>query len=261
MTRRPAFVEGIPTTLAELSDTLPVRVAHFLVILAVMVVTTLVAASAIIVLGGLGATRAAFATTRLWCRMLLGTTGVTLRIHGLGNLPDDSALVVISNHTSHYDGPALLLALPLDLHIVIKQELVRIPLWGQAAVALGFIPIDRGNSEAARRRMARAVETVRRGRTVLVFAEGTRSPHGSLQRFKKGGFHLAVDARVPIVPVTINGSHAILPKGSWLPRPGTMEIHVGEPIPTAGLGKDDVDRLLEAVRTTIAASYRGPIDP
>ncbi len=260
MTRRPAFVEGIPTTLAELSDTLPVRVAHFVFILAVMVVATLVAGPAVIVLSVLGTTEAAFATTRLWCRLLLDTTGVTLRTHGLENFPDDPALVVISNHTSHYDGPALLLALPFDLHFVIKQELARIPLWGQAVVALGFIPIDRGDSEAARRRMARAVETVRRGRTVLVFAEGTRSPRGSLQRFKKGGFHLAVDARVPIVPVTINGSHAILPRGSWLPRPGTLEIHVGEPIPTAGLGKEDVDRLLEATRTGIAASFGGPVD-
>ncbi len=261
MTRRPAFVEGLPAALAELGESLPVRVAHFVFILAVMVAATLAAGPAVIVLSVLGASEAAFAATRLWCRLLLDTTGVRLTVHGLEKLPRDRALVVVANHTSHYDGPALLLALPHDLHFVIKRELARIPLWGQAVVALGFIPIDRGNSEAARRRMARTVESVRRGRTVLVFAEGTRSPRGSLQPFRKGAFHLALDAGVPIVPVTVNGGHRILPKGSFLPRPGTLEIHVGDPIPTRGPGADGVEDLLARTRAAVARNFHGPLDP
>jgi 1-acyl-sn-glycerol-3-phosphate acyltransferase len=139
---------------------------------------------------------------------------------------------------------------------VIKKELTRIPLWGYAALKVGFISVDRSDSERARVEMARAVDCIRMGRRVLVFAEGTRSPDGHLQAFKKGGLHLAVDAQVPILPVAVNGSFRLLPKGAPAIRPGRIEVAVGRPITTAGLTKDDVPALVEQTREAILALRR-----
>jgi 1-acyl-sn-glycerol-3-phosphate acyltransferase len=107
--------------------------------------------------------------------------------------------------------------------------------------------------------MRQAIESIRSGRRVLIFAEGTRSADGSLQRFKKGAFHLAVDAQVPILPVAINGSFTLLPKGQSAVRPGVVDVVVCDPIPTAGLGKDDIPRLMEETREAILAARR--LDP
>lgn len=221
-----------------------------------MVVATLVFASAVILLSLLGLRRAAYLPVRAWAWSLLTTTGVRYQAHCLENVPRSGSYVVISNHCSHLDGPTFALALPHPVYFVIKKELARIPLWGLAARTVGFIAVDRSNSAQARAEMARAVEAVRDGRRVLVFAEGTRSPDGHLQPFKKGGFHLAIDAQVPILPVTVNGSHALFPKAGAAVRPGTVDVVVGRPIPTSGLGKEHVDELMATTRKQILAARR-----
>jgi 1-acyl-sn-glycerol-3-phosphate acyltransferase len=188
--------------------------------------------------------------------VLHAAAGVRTRAAGLDNVPPAGPYVVISSHTSHLDGPAVALVLPHPVYFVIKKELARIPLWGHAALKIGFIAVDRSDSQQARSEMARAVDSIRLGRRVLVFAEGTRSPDGHLQAFKKGGFHLAVDAQVPILPVAVNGSHRLLPKGAPAIRPGRLEVAVGESIPTAGLTKDDVPALLERTHDAILVLRR-----
>jgi 1-acyl-sn-glycerol-3-phosphate acyltransferase len=224
--------------------------------LSVMVVATLVFASAATLLSLLGLPRAAYVPVRAWAWILLASTGVRYRAHGLDNVPSSGSYVVICNHCSHLDGPTIALALPHPVYFVIKKELAKIPLWGLAARKLGFIAVDRSNSAEARAEMARAVATVRDGRRVLVFAEGTRSPDGHLQPFKKGGFHLAIDAQVPILPVTVNGSHALFPKAGTAVRPGTLDVIVGTSIPTSGLGKENVDELRATARQEILAARR-----
>jgi 1-acyl-sn-glycerol-3-phosphate acyltransferase len=145
---------------------------------------------------------------------------------------------------------------------VIKKELARIPLWGQTVVKLGFIAVDRSDSEQARTEMERAVDAVRSGRRVLVFAEGTRSLDGRLQRLKKGGFHLAVTAQAPIVPVAVNRSHTLFAKGATAITPGTVEVHVCPPIPTTGLGPEDIEGLIAQTRAAILeARKRDPDYP
>ncbi len=222
----------------------------------VMVAATLVLASTVILLSLLGLRRLAYLPVRAWAWTLLATTGVRYRSHGLDNVPEAEPYVVISNHCSHLDGPTIALALPHPVYFVIKKELTKIPLWGLATQKLGFIAVNRSDSAQARAEMARAVETIRDGRRVLVFAEGTRSPDGQLQRFKKGGFHLAIDAQVPILPVTVNGSHALFPKSGTSVRPGTLDVVVGRAIPTSGLGKEDVEELMAATREEILAARR-----
>jgi 1-acyl-sn-glycerol-3-phosphate acyltransferase len=217
---------------------------------------TLWFASLAIVFAVLGLDRATYAQVRGWARALHAAAGVRAQAAGLDNIPPTGPYVVISSHTSHLDGPAIAQVLPHPVYFVIKKELARIPLWGHAALKIGFIAVDRSDSERAHRELARAVDTIHSGRRVLVFAEGTRSPDGHLQAFKKGGFHLAIDAQVPILPVAVNGSHRLLPKGAPVARPGRLEVAVGPPIATAGLTKDNVEALLETTREAILALRR-----
>jgi 1-acyl-sn-glycerol-3-phosphate acyltransferase len=223
---------------------------------AVGVLATLVCAPTAILFAVLGVERATYAPVKVWAWVLHASTGVRTRATGLANVPAAGSYVVISSHTSHLDGPAVALVLPHPVYFVIKRELTRIPLWGYAALKIGFIAVDRSDSERARREMARAVDSITAGRRVMVFAEGTRSADGRLQAFKKGGFHLAVDAQVPILPVAVNGSHRLLPKGAPAARPGRIEVAIGEPIPTAGLTKDDVGALLEKTREAVLGLRR-----
>jgi 1-acyl-sn-glycerol-3-phosphate acyltransferase len=228
---------------------------HYLV----AVVATLVLAPPAFVFGMLGWRRAAYVPVRCWAWVAVTVTGVRCRGHGLDLLPTEGPYVVVANHCSHLDSPCLVRALPHALYFVVKRELTRIPLFGPTLVKLGFVIVDRSNSEEARRRMAEAVELIREGRRVLVFAEGTRSTDGHLQSFKKGGFRLAIEAQVPVVPVAINGSHRLLPKGELTTRPGTVDIVVCEPIPTTGMDDVQVDALAERARRAILEARR--LDP
>lgn len=221
----------------------------------VMALMTGVAAVSILVLTTFAPKRS-YAPVYWWARVLLGIFGVRYRVVGRENAPPDQPYVVISNHSSHMDGPTVILAVPRPVYFVIKKELTKIPVWGWTALRVGFIAVDRSDPATARKQMKRAAETIRSGRWVLVFPEGTRSPDDRLMRFKKGGFHLAVDAQVPILPVAVNGSRSILPKGKLIPRPGTIEVVIGEPIPTAGRGKEDVGELVAETRRAIAQGRR-----
>lgn len=203
-----------------------------------------------------GRRRAAYEPVRWWCQAMLGVAGVGSRVEGAGNLPPDGRCVLVANHCSHLDGPVLICSLPLPIYFVIKSELARVPVWGPATLRVGFIAVDRRDSTQARLELGRAVEAIRGGRTVLVFPEGTRSPDGRLHRFKKGGFHLAVDAGVPVVPVSVNRSADLLPKSAWWSHSGTVEVIVHPPVETATLDRDDVPSLTETVRHVIDAGRR-----
>jgi 1-acyl-sn-glycerol-3-phosphate acyltransferase len=216
---------------------------------------TLFFAGLIVVFSMVGLNSWIYPMVRGWCRTVQTSALLRHRILGREKIPG-GPFVIISNHSSHLDGPALIVTMGVDIHFVIKKELAEVPLWGAAATRAGFIAIDRSRSAEARRTMAAAVESIRNGRHVLVFPEGTRSPDHRLQPFKKGGFHLALEAGVPILPVAVNGSHALFPKGAMYTRPGTVEVVVLDPIPTKGLTKDDLPDLMRRVRDAIREGRR-----
>jgi 1-acyl-sn-glycerol-3-phosphate acyltransferase len=188
---------------------------------------------------------------RRWTRGLLRAAGVEVRVEGLGHLQPGTSYIFMSNHQSHFDILALLHALPFDLRAVAKQELSRVPLFGWALAAAGFIFVDRSNRDRAIASMARAGGILRAGRSIVVFAEGTRSPDGHLLPFKKGGFMMALEAGVPVVPVAISGSRQILPKHRLCLSPGTIRVRALKPIPTTGRGLQARDALMAEVRTAI----------
>jgi 1-acyl-sn-glycerol-3-phosphate acyltransferase len=189
---------------------------------------------------------------RWWSRIICTLSGVKIEVEGQRDLDRSHSYVFMANHLSTVDIWALYVALPLPVRMIAKKQLGAIPLFGWAMWAGRFIFIDRHNAISARRSIDRAKERIRAGASVLLFPEGTRSRDGQLQPFKKGGFHLAIDAGVPIVPVALQGTRELMPRGSLRVRPGRVRVIIGAPIPTTGLEVDDRNALLERVRHTLA---------
>ena len=146
--------------------------------------------------------------------------------------------------------------LPFTTRFVAKSSLFRMPALGWAMRAAGFIPIDRGNRSRAIRSLDLAVERIRAGRNVLLFPEGTRSRNGQLQPFKKGPFHLAIRAEVPLVPIVISGTHRILKPGAWRVRPGKATLRVLEPVDIKAFQPSDHNGLREIIREQFVATLK-----
>jgi 1-acyl-sn-glycerol-3-phosphate acyltransferase len=186
-----------------------------------------------------------------WGPVLLALTGQRHEARGFEKVPRDRPVVVLSNHQSMLDVPALLAALPVPVRMIGKKEVFWTPLVGWYGYLAGYIRIDRSNSAAAVRSLRRAAETVRRGATILAFPEGTRSREGVILPFKKGLFRLALDAGVPIVPVAIEGSHRAWPKHEWRIYSGAIRMAAGDPISTEGMAAEEAEALLVRVRNAI----------
>ena len=184
-----------------------------------------------------------------WGLVLAGTR---VRVESRHNLGDGRNVVVMANHTSHLDPPVLFEALEVDLKVLVKQELFKLPFLGTALLRAGLIPVDRSDRERARASIARMVDSLRAGHCFLAFPEGTRSRTGELGDFKKGVFIAAMDAGSRIVPVAVRGTHALLPKGRFSVKAGTVTVSVLPPVPAGP--EDDRARLMAEVRDRIAAA-------
>jgi 1-acyl-sn-glycerol-3-phosphate acyltransferase len=185
-----------------------------------------------------------------WSRLLLRLLRVDVRVAGLEHVPAGPALYA-ANHASALDIFVVFGHLPVDFRIVYKKSLSLIPLVGWAIFIGGHIPIDRRSSVRARRSIAAAARRIRAGTSVVVFPEGTRSPDGSVHRFKRGSFGLAIETGVPVVPVSIVGVKAVVPHGLTSVRPGTVGVALHPPVPTAGRAPEEAEALAEEVRGTV----------
>jgi 1-acyl-sn-glycerol-3-phosphate acyltransferase len=190
---------------------------------------------------------------RGWCNAVLRAAGVREEVHGLENLPEGTC-VLVCNHQSNFDAPFVFARIPKHIRFVAKQEIYRIPIFGAAVRAMGNIRVERTGSDADHQRIDAAVEQVRTRTSIFFFAEGTRSPDGKLRPFKKGAAILAIDAQVPVVPLAVSGAHEITPKGGlWVHAGRPLILHVGKPIPTAGLTRADRDSLTQQAHDAVAA--------
>jgi 1-acyl-sn-glycerol-3-phosphate acyltransferase len=183
-----------------------------------------------------------------WLSLTL--VGIRYRVAGLKNVPG-LAVVFCSNHESNVDPPVLFQALHPQLHVLYKAELHKFPIMGTVFDVGGFVPINRGDRDSAMASIARGAESLGAGNSFLIFPEGTRSRTGHLLPFKKGGFIMAIQAQVPVVPVAVQGGRSAMRKGSAIVRPVHVSVRVGKPIPTAGLTMDDRDDLIERVRREV----------
>ena len=192
---------------------------------------------------------------RQWVRWIFWTCGITVETDGLENVDPRTPCVFMSNHQSVVDVGALALTLPVSWRFVAKRELTWIPFFGWAIWLGGHVIINRGNRERAVASLRRAAKRIQAGMNVIIFPEGTRSETGEMRKFKSGGFHLALEAQVPIVPITVSGSRHLTPKGSLRVGSGRVLVRYGKSLETRGLGLEDREALKQQVREAIAAGY------
>jgi 1-acyl-sn-glycerol-3-phosphate acyltransferase len=190
---------------------------------------------------------------RVWSRVMLWLVGARVRYEGLEHLHAGPA-VIVANHQSNVDIWALLCVVPQSARFVAKAELFRIPVFGWALAGSGFVPIDRANHTQARRSLDDAAGLLREGHSLVLFPEGSRSRDGTLGPFKKGAFHLALGAGVPVVPVAISGSFQVMPPRSLRVHPGRVLVRVLAPEPTEAYGPNGHDALRTKVRARIDAA-------
>jgi 1-acyl-sn-glycerol-3-phosphate acyltransferase len=178
--------------------------------------------------------------------------GVKLRIAGLEKIPAATCLFV-ANHTSSVDAPAIVGAIPRRIAVLLKESLFKWPIVGQAFRLAHFIPVRREVREAAIASVEKAAEAMRAGQSFLIYPEGTRSPDGRLQEFKKGAVVLAIKAGAPIVPVLCSGAHRVMAKRSLVIRPGEILIEFLEPIDASKFSWEERDILNQRVHDAMAA--------
>jgi 1-acyl-sn-glycerol-3-phosphate acyltransferase len=184
---------------------------------------------------------------------LVRAAGANIRVKGKERIPRGVCLFV-ANHTSSADAPAVVGAIPRRVAILLKASLFKWPIAGQAFTLAGFIPVERNSHDSAIASVEKAAEALRGGQSFLIYPEGTRSPDGRLQEFKKGAVVLAMKAGVPIVPMVCSGAHRVMRKRSLKIHPGEMVVEFLEPIPTTGYSFERRDELNQRVHDDMAAA-------
>ncbi len=178
--------------------------------------------------------------------------GLRVRAEGLERLDPGGTYIFMSNHVSNVDPPILVPLIPRRTSVLVKKELFRVPVLGQAMLLARLVPVDRTNRESAVASLRAAENVLHNGINMTVFVEGTRSRDGRLLPFKKGPFYLAMDTGVMVVPVTILGTYEAQPKGRFAVCPGVVRVIFHPPIAPRDFA--DKDDLLAAVRERIAGS-------
>ena len=192
---------------------------------------------------------------RWWSRSILRVSGIKVESKGLENFDPDKPYVFMCNHQSNFDILVLFSALPAQFRWIAKAELFKIPLFGQSMRGAGYISIERKDRKKAIQSLKQAAERIRSGVSVMIFPEGTRSPDGNIGAFKKGGFILAYDAGVPIIPIVLNGTWSIMSKDSLRIKPGKVTLSILPAVNIPDYSKADKTRLIEDVREKILKEF------
>jgi 1-acyl-sn-glycerol-3-phosphate acyltransferase len=191
----------------------------------------------------------------MWARTLLRLTGIRVQVIGLENVLMNRPQIFMANHQSDFDILIVLAHVPGQFRWIVKKELFKIPVFGKAMKSAGYIEIDRQNHERAMTSLAEAAWKIREGKSVMTFPEGTRSKDGTIGPFKQGLFHLAIQAGVPIVPISIVGAREIMPKRSLRIRPGTITMIIDRPVDVSGYTAETRGALIERVRGIIIRNF------
>ncbi len=221
----------------------------WLVFLPTVLISTNLVTLFIAIARGLGMTKRLWLLPMLWARINTLVTPVKVTVSGREHIQPGRSYVVVANHLSHFDILAVYGWLGIDFRWVMKQELRKVPALGYACVMLGHVYIDRSNPEAAKRSIDSAKHQLNNGTSIFFFPEGTRSVSGEMLPFKKGAFHLAKELGLPILPITIRGTHEILPANSLNLSPGTAELQIHAPI--AVHDETDTHTLMQQARDVI----------
>jgi len=188
--------------------------------------------------------------------------GVRVRVKGIERIPPGVCLFA-ANHTSSADAPAIVGAIPRRVAVLLKASLFRWPIVGQAFRSAHFIPVNRGARDSAIASVEKATEAMKAGQSFLIYPEGTRSPDGRLQEFKKGAVVMAIKAGVSIVPMICSGAHRIMEKRSLVIHPGEIVVEFLEPLDASQYSFEERDVLNEKVHDAMAAALppdQRPVD-
>ncbi len=186
---------------------------------------------------------------RNWLRL----SGARVRVRGLEHLDPRQSYVFIANHRSFLDTATLFYHLGRRIGVIAKKELLKVPILGYGMGYVNIMAIDRSNRKRAIETMRAATDRLRRGVSFGVFAEGTRARPGELLPFKKGAFYMAAEAGVPVVPVAIKNTDALMGKGTGVARPGVIEMVLLPPVSTEGVETDEeIARLAKHVNALVA---------
>ena len=186
---------------------------------------------------------------KTWSKLLLYIGGIDYRIIGLDNLDPKGSYLFAANHESALDIPLVFAGLPYHIVAVAKIELKRIPIFGWSMMAGGHFFVDRKNRKRAMKSLENAkTSMLKNPRSIIIYPEGTRSNDGSIGPFKKGGLILAIDMDLPVVPVALCGTRECMGDEKFTLKKTTIEMRIGEPLETHGLGYQDRNQLAENVR-------------
>lgn len=188
-----------------------------------------------------------------WSRVLLALGFATCKVYGLEKIDPLKSHVLVANHSSYMDIPAIMGNVPLQFRFYAKKGLFSIPFLGWHLDRAGHLPVDRGDARASLKSMSEGARVVReQGISLLLFPEGGRTEH-HMRPFKEGAAHIAIKAGVPVVPIGLVGARQVLPMHSLMIRGGAIEIHIGDPISTADMTSRDRGRLSEMLQEQVAA--------
>lgn len=183
-----------------------------------------------------------------WAKVILWISGVQGEVVGKEKIDPTETYIFMCNHQSFVDIFVLLANIPKDFKFIMKKELMRIPILGSCMRRAGYMEIERDDPRESIRQLSKAIEKIKSGISVLIFPEGTRSPDGKLLPFKKGGFYIAIRSGCKVVPLYIQGTHLIGPKGSWSMKKGRYKLIIGTPVSTKDYTKKDTAKLMELIR-------------
>ncbi|NNF01359.1 MAG: 1-acyl-sn-glycerol-3-phosphate acyltransferase [Bacteroidia bacterium] len=187
----------------------------------------------------------------IWSPMILKICGIKIEIQGKDSIDLNKPSIFVSNHLSFIDIPCLFYALPKNLHFIAKESLKSVPFLGWFMMATGMIFVDRSNLQKSIASLKKAAKLVSKDKNVLVFPEGSRSKDGRVKIFKKGAFHLAVQAGATLIPIGIKGTDKIWGTDSYKLTSGTVSLKIGQGIDTSKLKDPDVNALIKQVRETV----------
>jgi 1-acyl-sn-glycerol-3-phosphate acyltransferase len=186
-----------------------------------------------------------------WARYVVGLTGSTVEVTGEENIPADSAVVFVGNHQSYLDIPVLLGHVRKPKAFIAKVEILKVPMLSKWMQFMECTFLDRKNMRQSVKAMHDAVDTVKKGYSLVIFPEGTRSRGGPVAEFKAGSFKLALNAGVPIVPVTIDGTWRLYEEKGTMAK-GHVKVIIHPAIPTANLSREESLALPERIRSIVA---------
>jgi len=179
--------------------------------------------------------------------------GIEVEVSGLENFAKNKSYIFMANHQSMLDVVVIAL-IPQFVHVIAKKEMFKVPVIGQGMKIVEYVSVDRKGKKGGRKSIAKAVSLIKEKKySFLIFPEGTRSLNGKLQQFRRGGFYLALNSGVPIVPITITGSFELMPKYNFFIKKGKLTVDFHKPVAVQGYNESSLFELMAKVRAAISS--------